>query len=198
MKRLLLLLLALLLAGCAARPPSPDAPSQRGPWADQAEGIEALRSWDLIARVGLRTPDDGTSANLDWRQTPHYYRLLLTGPFGSGRSTLEGREGRVSLTTPEGRFEAESPEALLQEQLGWTLPLSSLDRWVRGLPAPGHHELRHDDLGYPSHLSQQGWEIVYHDWSWAEGLWLPRRLVMTYDDLRVTLVVTEWRPEIAR
>lgn len=191
------LLVLALLAGCAAPPPV-EAPGERGPWADQAAALEALETWELIARVGLRTPDEATSANLDWRQTPFHYRLLLSGPFGSGRSTLEGREGRVSLTTPEGRFEAESPEALLQEQLGWSLPVSSLDHWVRGLPAAGRHELERDAQGYPRRLRQAGWEIDYRDWTWAQGLWLPRRLVMTYDSLRVTLVVNEWHPEVAR
>ncbi|WP_355660806.1 lipoprotein insertase outer membrane protein LolB [Halomonas salifodinae] len=198
MIRLLAPLLVLtLLAGCAVRPPA-EAPSERGPWADQAASLEALDTWELIARVGLRTPEEATSANLDWRQTPYHYRLLLSGPFGSGRSTLEGRTGRVSLTTPEGRFEAESPEALLQEQLGWSLPVSALDHWVRGLPAAGQHDLERDPQGYPRRLRQAGWEIDYRDWTWAEGLWLPRRLVMSYDSLRVTLVVNEWRPEVAR
>lgn len=198
MTRLLAPLLMLtLLAGCAVRPPA-EAPEERGPWADQAAAVEALTAWDLIARVGLRTPEEATSANLDWRQTPFHYRLLLTGPFGSGRSTLEGREGRVSLTTPEGRFEAESPEALLQEQLGWSLPVSALDHWVRGLPAAGPHDLEQDERGYPRRLHQAGWAIDYRDWTWAQGLWLPRRLVMEYNGLRVTLVVNEWRPEVAR
>lgn len=199
MTRLLAPLLMLaLLAGCATRPPVAEAPAERGPWRDQAAAVEALNAWELIARVGLRTPDEATSANLDWRQTPYHYRLLLSGPFGSGRSTLEGREGRVSLTTPEGRFEAESPEALLQEQLGWSLPVSALDHWIRGLPAAGRHELERDARGYPRRLRQAGWEIDYRDWTWANGLWLPRRLVMTHDLLRVILVINEWRPEVSR
>ncbi|MFO8044467.1 MAG: lipoprotein insertase outer membrane protein LolB [Halomonas sp.] len=191
------LLALMLLAGCAGRTPLPDAERNAGQWQDQVERTEALDTWTLIARVGLRTSQDGTSANLDWSQHPHYYRMLLSGPFGSGRSTLEGREGRFSLSTAEGRFEAETPEALMEEQLGWSLPVGALQDWIRGLPGTGSdYRLEQDALGFPQRLEQDGWEIDYRDWTRAESLWLPRRLVMTYGDLRVTLVVTDWRPVV--
>ncbi|GHE22454.1 lipoprotein insertase outer membrane protein LolB [Halomonas urumqiensis] len=192
-----LLLMIVLMAGCAGRAPAPEGERAAGQWDDQMTRLEALDTWMLAGKAGLRTPEDSTSANLDWSQHPHYYRLLISGPFGSGRSTLEGREGRFSLTTSEGRFEAETPEALMQEQLGWSLPVSSLADWVRGLPGEhGDHTLEEDELGFPQRLEQDGWEIDYRDWTQAEGLWLPRRMVMNYDDVRVTLVITQWQPSV--
>ncbi|WP_280546588.1 lipoprotein insertase outer membrane protein LolB [Halomonas sp. 11-S5] len=196
--RLLIPLFALaLLAGCAGRAPAPEGERAAGQWQAQAERLAELDTWILVGKAGLRTPEDSTSANLDWSQHPHYYRLLISGPFGSGRSTLEGREGRFSLTTAEGRFEAETPEALMEQQLGWSLPVSALSDWIRGLPADDTpHRLEKDELGFPLRLEQDGWEIAYRDWVRVADLWLPRRLVMTYDDLRVTLVVTDWRPAL--
>ncbi|SEK57873.1 lipoprotein insertase outer membrane protein LolB [Halomonas daqiaonensis] len=196
--RLLIPLFVLaLLAGCAGRAPAPEGERAAGQWQAQAGRLAELDTWVLVGKVGLRTPEESTSANLDWSQHPHYYRLLISGPFGSGRSTLEGREGRFSLTTGEGRFEAETPEALMEQQLGWSLPVSALSDWIRGLPADNSaYRLVEDDLGFPLRLEQDGWEIEYRDWERVVDLWLPRRLVMTYDDLRVTLVVTEWRPTL--
>ncbi|GGX82206.1 outer-membrane lipoprotein LolB [Litchfieldella qijiaojingensis] len=189
------LLTLALLAGCATRPLDTEAPHERVPWRDQAQRLERLEHWTLAGKVGLRTPQDSTSANLDWTQYPGYYRMLISGPFGSGRNLLEGRQGRVSLSTSEGRFEADSPEALMEQQLGWSLPISALDHWVRGLPAPGsHYEREADELGYPKQLQQAGWEIDYRDWRQADGLWLPQRMVMTYDELRATLVINDWQP----
>ncbi|WIX34876.1 lipoprotein insertase outer membrane protein LolB [Salinicola sp. JS01] len=187
--------LSLWLAGCAGQTTAPSAPRQADDWQRQQSRLEALDTWTVAGKVGLRTPRDSTSANLDWTQTPQHYRMLISGPFGTGRSVLEGRAGAVELTTGDGTFQASSPEALMQQQLGWSLPISALDYWVRGLPAPGaaHDETR-DDLGFPAQLRQAGWTIAYRDWTYAGGLWLPRRLVMTYDDIRALLVVNEWQP----
>ncbi|MGC3871986.1 lipoprotein insertase outer membrane protein LolB [Halomonas sp. GXIMD04776] len=199
MMRLLMPLLGLiLLAGCAAQSPTPDIPRERGDWSAQLEELEALERWRLAGKVGLRTNEDTTSANLDWYQAPRHYRMLISGPFGTGRSVLEGTPEGVTLTTGDGRFSAETPEQLMQEQLGWSLPISALDNWVRGLPAPiVAHEMQTDESGFPEQLRQAGWTIEYRDWTWAPelrgGLWLPRRLVMTFDDLRATLVVNQWR-----
>ncbi|WP_110687618.1 lipoprotein insertase outer membrane protein LolB [Salinicola aestuarinus] len=192
------LFVALWLAGCAGQAPMPETPRQGDDWARQQDDLTALDTWQIAGKVGLRTPQDSTSANLDWRQTPQHYRMLISGPFGAGRSVLEGRAGAVRLTTGDGTFEAASPEALMQQQLGWSLPISALDYWVRGLPAPGSvFETTPDTFGFPKTLQQAGWRIEYRDWTYAGELWLPRRLVMTYNEVRATLVVNEWRPGTA-
>ncbi|MGQ4880390.1 lipoprotein insertase outer membrane protein LolB [Billgrantia sp. LNSP4103-1] len=186
-----------LLAGCATPGTSPDGDRRSDQWQAQQERLEALDTWVLTGKAGLRTPQETTSANLDWSQHPHYYRMLISGPFGSGRNLLEGREGRFTLANAEGRFEAETPEALMQQQLGWSLPVSSLSDWIRGLPAEhSQYRIERDDDGFPQRLEQDGWLIEYRDWTEVESLILPRRLVMEFDDLRVTLVVTEWRPTL--
>lgn len=196
------LLLLTLLAGCAGHAPAPDAPRDRGDWAAQAERVENLERWRLAGKIGLRTPESAQSANLDWVQAPRHYRMLISGPFGAGRSVLEGTPTGVTLTTGEGRFQAATPEQLMQERLGWSLPISALDYWIRGLPAPNmQHALETDERGFPQRLRQAGWIIEYRDWRWtpalAGGLWLPRRLVMTYGNLRATLIVNQWRPNDA-
>lgn len=199
MRSLALLLCLALLAGCASRVPTPESPRERGDWRAQTERLQSLEQWNLAGKVGLRTADDATSANLDWTQAGKAYRMLISGPFGAGRSVLEGTPDGVVMTTGEGRFEADTPEQLMEEQLGWTLPISALDSWVRGLPAPDTaHEMRTDDLGFPDELRQAGWTIDYRAWTWAPdlagGLWLPQRLVMIIDELRATLVINQWLP----
>lgn len=187
--------LALLaLAGCASQAPVDESGRQAGQWERQQADVEAFDTWTMVGKAGLRTPQESTSANLDWNQHPHYFRMLISGPFGGGRSVLEGREGRFSLTTSDGRFQAETPEALMEEQLGWSLPVSAMPDWVRGLPGEhASYQLETDELGFPNFLQQDGWEIDYRDWEQVDEMWLPRRLVMHYGDVRITLVVNQWR-----
>lgn len=188
-----------LIAGCATQAPSPQVPRERGDWHDQQDRLEALDTWRLAGKVGLRTSQDAISANLDWTQAGFDYRMLISGPFGTGRSTLESTIDGVVLTTSEGRFEADTAEELMEQQLGWALPVSALDRWVRGLPATiVPYEVSTDGKGFPDQLRQAGWIIDYRDWTWVAeldgGLWLPRRLTMSIDDFRATLVINQWRP----
>lgn len=185
-----------LLAGCASQAPVDDSGRERGDWKAQQTAIEDLDRWTLIGKAGLRTPEESHSANLDWNQYPHYFRMLISGPFGGGRTVLEGREGRFSLTNGDGRFEAQTPEALMEDQLGWALPVRDLPYWVRGLPGTRDtYQLETDAFGFPSHLEQSGWEIDYRDWSEAGDLWLPRKLALAYGDMRVTLVINRWQTE---
>ncbi|MBR9905823.1 MAG: outer membrane lipoprotein LolB [Gammaproteobacteria bacterium] len=189
----------LLLAGCASQGPMDESGRQAGQWERQQADVEAFDTWTLVGKAGLRTSQENISANLDWNQTPYYFRMLISGPFGGGRNVLEGREGRFSLSNSDGRFEAETPEALMEEQLGWALPVSAMPDWVRGLPGEpdndntSSYQLETDELGFPSHLKQDGWEIDYRDWEKVDDLWLPRRMVMNYDDVRITLVVNQWQ-----
>lgn len=185
-----------LLTGCATSTPVDDGSRQSGQWESQQASLEALETWKLAGKAGLRSPEENTSANLDWNQYPHYFRLLVSGPFGGGRTVLEGREGRFSLTNSNGRFEAESPRALMEEQLGWSLPVNAMPYWVRGLPdAERRHQIDTDKYGFPNQIEQDGWTIDYRDWVRADDLWLPRRLVMSYNNVTITLVVNQWQPD---
>lgn len=77
----------------------------------------------------------------------------------------------------QGRYEAPTPEQLLGEQLGWSLPVSHLVWWVRGLPAPGSKSrvtLNADSR--LANLEQDGWKIEYLSYVEQNGFWLPERL----------------------
>src|SRR5690606_20516933 len=98
---------------------------------------EALDGWQINGKVGIRAPGDSGSGTLFWLQRRDYFDIRLSGPLGRGASRLTGHRGEVVLEVAnQGRYQAASPEALLEEQMGWRLPVSHLIWWVRGLPAP--------------------------------------------------------------
>ncbi|MGZ0843299.1 lipoprotein insertase outer membrane protein LolB, partial [Klebsiella pneumoniae subsp. pneumoniae] len=86
----------------------------------------------------------------------------------------------------QGRYQAESPEALLEEQLGWRLPVSHLLWWVRGLPAPdSKSRLTLDADSRLARLEQDGWQIEYTRYAEQNGYWLPERLKLHGQSLEV-------------
>ena len=84
---------------------------------------------------------------------------------------------------------------MLEEQLGWQLPVSHLVWWVRGLPAPdSKSKLTLDGDSRLASLDQDGWQVQYLSYTEQNGYWLPERLKLHGKDLDVTLVVKDWQP----
>ncbi len=88
------------------------------------------------------------------------------------RASAPVSPSRATATRPND--EAQSPEALLEEQLGWKLPVSHLVWWVRGLPAPdSKSRLGLDNDSRLATLEQDGWQVEYLSYTEQNGYWLP-------------------------
>lgn len=193
-----LLLASLLLGGCAGLAPRESLEGSGDPaaWRAHRATVERLDGWQISGKLGIQAPRDSGAGTLFWLQRQDYFDIRLSGPLGRGASRLTGRPDGVTLEVAgQGRFEAESPEALLEQQLGWRLPVGDLLWWIRGLPAPhDRSRLRLGPDGRLAGLSQQGWEIEYLAYAEHDGYWLPERLRVQGHDLRLTLVIKDWQP----
>lgn len=194
-QRLALPLLLLLTVGCAHR--TPLAPTD---WDSQQSQLERIYHWQVKGKLGVRIPGDNGSANLHWQQQGDEFSLDLAGPLGSRRVSIQGHPGEVSLRESGGDVRsASSAEDLILQSLGWTLPVSHLSYWVRGLPAPKQriHHREYNDSRRLSLLEQAGWRIHYSNYqsvSHVQGeLALPGKIVAEYKEVRLTLVIRDWQ-----
>ena len=123
---------------------------------------------------------------------------LYDGPVGADLARLEGTgQGSARLVTldvpGEEPLTATSAEALLYHQTGWILPFSSLDYWMRGIPAPGTDFVRVlNNEGYLAELEQNGWHVAYGSYKAVGSMRLPSRIKATRDGVRVILSIREW------
>lgn len=201
MKRLTTLLAILtLLAGCAAKQPRELMEGQGNPaqWQAHKVQISQIDGWQITGKLGLKTPEDSGSATLQWLQRQSYFDIRLSGPLGQGASRLIGRPGATELEIAnQGRYSAESPEALLEQQLGWQLPVSHLLWWIRGLPEPdSRSQLTLDADSRLARLTQEDWQVDYIDYLEQDGFALPSRMKLYGKDLEITLVIKDWRPRL--
>ena len=147
----LLALLAATLAACTTTP-------------KPIEGASA-DAFSRIGRFAITVNEEGGKQNavqggFSWSDDGRRYVLDLTNPLGSTEARVEGRPGAASLTKADGtRLEANNPDALAEEALGSSMPVSGLRDWLRGkLPAdPQASEVMRDDLGRPTAFEQGGW-----------------------------------------
>ncbi|GIZ11069.1 lipoprotein insertase outer membrane protein LolB [Pseudomonas sp. NCCP-436] len=194
----LALSLLVLLAGCSGLTPRESLQGQGDArlWQSHKQLISQLDGWQISGKIGIRAPRDSGSATLFWLQRQDYYDIRLSGPLGGGAARLTGRPGNILLEVANrGRFQAESPEALLQEQLRLELPVSNLLWWIRGLPAPdSHSRISLDGDSRLARLEQDGWQVDYLRYTEQNGYVLPERLKLQGADLEITLVLKDWQP----
>lgn len=193
--RLCLLFIVVLLGACARQPVAPP-PDLASTWVAHRAQLTGMRTWELRGRIAVKLEHDAFSATLHWRQDGPRYSLRVIAPLGRGTFELTGTPDGVELRTADNRvLRAADAEALLRENLGWELPVSGLQWWVRGLPRPGVATARLDvtDAGWLAALAQQGWTVTYQEHRADASLMLPTKLSLENGPVRVRINVAEWR-----
>lgn len=185
--------LAAAVAGCAGgqlRPAS--APIEATALPDR---IEAVAHWRADGRVAVQRGAEGWSASMHWLKQPSGFQLRLLAPLGRGTYQLAGDGRGVEMIVPDGhRFYATDAEALMDEHLGWSIPLGGAQYWLRGLVAPDPlpEHVRRDEAGLLQDFDQAGWRVSVLRRMPVGGFELPAKIFMSYRDLKVRIVISSW------
>jgi outer membrane lipoprotein LolB len=87
-------------------------------------------------------------------------------------------------------------ETLMQQVLGWQLPLSGLRYWITALPVPdSESSIERDANGQVRLLRQQGWEISYSRYAALTADALPLRMKLQREGTEVLLLIDEWEAQ---
>ena len=202
----------LLLAGCSTllelipselmpseRTPSEAAPSEREErWQAHTRALLRFQTWTMRGTLVVRSGDDASRLNMRWHQARESYRMQFTALLGAGLFELEGSRIGVKARFADGRrVRADSPEALLEQEIGWSVPLDGLRYWIVGAPAPDGSEARAklDGQGRLARLEQSGWTVVYEKYGVLDDLALPERIRFSNASVDATVVVRRWKAE---
>lgn len=177
-------MLLLLLAGCATAP----VVVVRSP---QVDAPFAFNGRVLIKHNGQRD-----SSGIHWE---HHVRdeILLLGPLGYTVGRINRDSRGATLEDASGKkYSAVDAESLMQEALGWQLPLSGLRYWVVAQPAAdAEYLVERNTNGQMTVLRQQGWEIRYSRYTGTAPDALPKQLDMSREGFSVLLQIDEWQTQ---
>jgi len=185
--RAIALLWLVLLGGCSLLPTAP-APVAR-PAQPEAAGFA------LNGRIAIRHDGSRHSAGLRWVHRMESDELLLQGPLGQTAARVYRDAQGATLDDGSKRYQAADAESLMQEVLGWQLPLGGLHQWLLGRAADGDAQIERDERGRIVLLRQDGWEVRYQRYDGDAADSLPSRLQLSRDELQVQLLIDEWEWE---
>ena len=154
MKKVLLLTGILMLPACSIFVTSPEMPYQ--PTNTQSE-LYDLKNWAFEGRIAITGKNDAWSANINWEHSLSEDLIKLSGPLGQGGAIIQLNSTGVTIDRGGGDVQSSTDvENFINQQVGLTVPVSSLRYWIIGLPEKSQAVTK-VDKGF----EQLGWQNQY-------------------------------------
>ncbi|REE20433.1 outer membrane lipoprotein LolB [Paraburkholderia sp. BL27I4N3] len=152
------------LAGCASV--KPQGPST----SNAATSVTAQTSRDYQGRFAVQYNDQNGQqrnayGNFTWHETGDTVTLQLRNPLGQTLAVVTSSPASATLELPNRQpLTADNVSTLMQNALGFALPVEGLRYWLQPSPAPTSRARTEKDPEQPSRLkqiTQDGWTIDY-------------------------------------
>jgi outer membrane lipoprotein LolB len=194
----LLILLLFFLNACTGVVVKESAPGGSAAYQTRADQLDAVSEWGLVGKISLDDGDQGGSGRLQWDIKGNASEMDFHGALGRGAWNLQIEPGMVMLREANGaESSSHDVNTLVQDRIGWSIPVAALQWWVRGLAAPGTTEKEElDARGLLKSLDQFGWRIDFNRYKLIGETELPVRLDAVRGDYRVKLAISRWRMDI--
>ncbi len=164
-------------------------------WQERQKKLYNIAAWAIRGRLAVRAEGDAWSASLQWAQQKQLYMMRVIAPLGQGTYEIKRGYKSVSLLTAENEYyEAEDAESLMQNNLGWSVPVEGMKYWIRGIPDPGNkiENITVDEHAFMTKLEQSGWEIELSRYTEEGKYYLPGKIVMKNSRVKITILAKDW------
>jgi outer membrane lipoprotein LolB len=152
------------LAGCASV--KPQGPST----SNAATSVTAQTSRAYQGRFAVQYNDQNGQqrnayGNFSWQETGDTVTLQLRNPLGQTLAVVTSSPASATLELPNRQpLTADNVSTLMQNALGFALPVEGMRYWLQPSPAPTSRAKTEKDPEQPSRLkqiTQDGWTIDY-------------------------------------
>ena len=185
------MLLAAGLAGCATQPL--ESPRQVGFEVVTLNGAPPQR-FDMDGRLAVETGQDSGQASFHWQHGPDFDRLEFYSPLGQTLGVLKWNGSGAELVDSHGdSHHGHDLASLLNQWMGWPLPVDEMSSWMVGAAAPGQPYNWFPPVnGVAGKLEQSGWQVEYLRWHRGAGHPLPEQVAIMGGRVHVKLLVRHW------
>lgn len=188
---LILLMFFLFISGCAQRITPQDAPQTD--WRSQ---LEAQKNWKASGKVAFIAPDDRQSVNFNWQLEEGRQHLILSSFIGTQLLELIEHEHHSEMAYQDEQYIDQSGSELIARLSGFQLPFEKAPLWLTGAIRSDNNQYDPQSrLKSAKWTDEQGktWLIDYQSYQMVEGFWVPKRISLTQDKLRIKIQLNSWQ-----
>lgn len=119
------------------------------------------------ARYTQNNTEQSAVGSFLWRERGADVQLELMSPLGQTLAIVSQSNQGATLELPnQPPRRAPEVDTLMQDALGFSLPVSGLRDWLRARPAPGTPaRVARDAQSRPETIEQNGWTVRYVAWA---------------------------------
>lgn len=188
---LFLCILIILLAGCANK-----SNFKTGTYNNWKEKLAAQQTWQVKGKLAFISPKERQSANLTWQQSAIKNHLVLTTFIGTRILSLQQTINGAELTYNGQTYTDSNASALLYRLTGFTLPVNNADNWLKGTIADTTFNT--DPFGRAQTVlwfdnNGKQWVIEYTDFIQQSGYWLPQKLNLSHQQIKIKIHLYDWQ-----
>ncbi len=160
----------------------------------RAQQLSRIKNWTIQGALSLRMNNKTSLANYRWTQENRsLYHIHLSSSLNLYVLDIQGQPGLVSINDHKNKPRTgQSPAALIQQLIGYPLPVNNLYYWIRGLSAPGKLQVQYDQYGRISSLKQQNWVLHFLRYTQVKSVDLPQMIDITSPTLKIRIVIKQW------
>lgn len=194
----LLCALPLALAACSTSPVIPDEA--------KTMSRQYMRQADIGGRLSITyamdNEDKGIHGSFQWTQLHDKTTVNLLSPLGQtvARIVMDA-QGATLLRADTPDKTAANADDLVEDVLGWPLPIGGLNQWLQGFgidQSGQRFNVRPSDNAQTI-MTQDGWKLRYVSWQASTGnQYVPRRIDLTRHtrhagDVDIRIVIDNWQ-----
>lgn len=136
----------------------------------------------ISGRFLAKSATKNSYGNFTWVKSESSEELDFNTPLGQTVSKIMIQDGMATLTTADDTYTGDDLNAMMEDRLGFILPVVYLHYWIQGVPIPNQAVTANLHDGF----SQLGWKIEYLAWYDPNH---PKIIQCSKDDLIIKLLI---------
>ncbi|MCK5817780.1 MAG: outer membrane lipoprotein LolB [Psychromonas sp.] len=165
-------------------------------WQEQQSRVERLSHWSFSGKIALISPTARHSLNIFWQQNGNQFHIILTSFIGSTVLDIEKTKQTTRIITHEGKtYYSKDTDKLIKKLLGFVLPISLLQEWIKGNPMNAQFKLNENNLVlslFSTDRLKNKWAASYSEYTSEKNIYLPTQLQFKTSDVLIKFAIQHW------